>query len=262
MTPYYSDSQVTIVNAETLSMLATMLSESGGAGAFDLIMADPPYGETSIQWDRWQPEFPNFVRPHIKEGGSMWCFGSLRMFMENAIDFRDWKMSQEIVWEKQNGTGFFNDRFRRVHELVAHFYARNHTWASVYKNPQFTMDATKRTVRRKGMAAHWQGERGPSSYVSQDGGPRLMRSVLQFKNMHGIAEHPTQKPEGLVRTLMRYSLPPGGAVLIPYMGSGTDVVVARELGASRIVAIEGREDFCEIAVRRLQQAVLPLEIPA
>jgi site-specific DNA-methyltransferase (adenine-specific) len=32
------------------------------------------------------------------------------------------KYSQDVVWEKQNGTGFHNDRFRRVHEHAVMFY--------------------------------------------------------------------------------------------------------------------------------------------
>lgn len=257
MTPYFDDGQVTIYCAETLSTLRSLLHPC--ELLFDLVMADPPYGETSLMWDSWQPEFPAVARNLIGRGGSMWCFGSLRLFLNRAADFWPWKLAQEVVWEKQNGSGLHADRFRRVHELVAQFYAADESWGEVYKSPQFTMDATARTVRRKALPPQHQGARGPSHYVSQDGGPRLQRSVIQFRNCHGSALHPTQKPEGLVRTLMRYSLRPYGSVLVPYMGSGTDVVVARELNA-RVVAIEGDEKYCELAVKRLQQAVLPLAV--
>lgn len=255
MEPYYDRDGITIYCGETLLTLCALDER------FDLVMADPPYGETSLQWDRWQPDFPGAVRALLNSGGSMWCFGSTRLFHERAADFAGWKLAQDVVWEKQNGSGLHADRFRRVHEIVAHFYPKGGQWSDVYTSPQFSMDATARTVRRKALPPQHQGARGPSHYVSQDGGPRLMRSVLQFRNCHGNALHPTQKPEGLVRTLMRYALKPGGTVLVPYMGSGTDVVIARELGA-QVVAVEGQERYCEAAVRRLQQSVLPLEIPA
>ncbi|MCO4245795.1 site-specific DNA-methyltransferase, partial [Acidovorax facilis] len=55
----------------------------------------------------------------------MWCFGSTRMFMERAADFEGWHLSQDIVWEKHNGSNAFADRFRRIHELALHFYRGN-----------------------------------------------------------------------------------------------------------------------------------------
>jgi site-specific DNA-methyltransferase (adenine-specific) len=127
----------------------------------------------------------------------------------------------------------------------------------VYRNPQFTQDATARTIRRKAKPAHWTGERGPSAYQSIDGGPRMMRSVLQVRSCHGRALHPTQKPEGIVRPILSYSLAPGGVLLEPFMGSGTGLIIAREMGA-RAIGIDTREQWCEIAAKRLQQSVLPM----
>lgn len=74
-------------------------------------------------------------------------------------------------------------------------------------------------------------------------------------------DHPTPKPEWLMRTLIEASSPVNGLVVDPYMGSGTTLVAAKELGR-RAIGIELSEAYCEIAVRRLQQAVLPLEVTA
>lgn len=116
------------------------------------------------------------------------------------------------------------------------------------------MDATKRTVRRKGRPAH-TGHLEDSSYTSDDGGPRLMRSVIKHRSMHGRAIHPTEKPTGLLEPLVEYVCPPGGALLDPFAGSGSLLDVAAQTGR-RAVGIEGREDYCEAAVRRLTQASL------
>ena len=57
------------------------------------------------------------------------------------------------------------------------------------------------------------------SYTSEDGGPRLMRSVIEENNCHGCAVHPTQKPVNLLMPLIKYSCPPGGTVLDLFAGS-------------------------------------------
>ena len=88
-------------------------------------------------------------------------------------------------------------------------------------------------------------------YTSIDGGPRQMTSVLDVRSEHGRAVHPTQKPVGLVEPLIRYSSNPGELVLDPMMGAGSTLVAAKATGR-QAVGIEGREDYCEAAARRLQ----------
>lgn len=69
--------------------------------------------------------------------------------------------------------------------------------------------------------------------------------------------HPAQKPVALMRWCIRRSRT-RGRILDPYMGSGTTLVAAKQLGR-RAIGIEIEEKYCAIAVERLRQAVLPLE---
>lgn len=253
MRPYWQRDGITIYCGDCREVLPTLTDD------VDVIVTDPPYGETSLTWDVPVSGWIDACRPLLKASGSLWCFGSLRFFMTHAADFgREWQHVQEIVWEKHNGSIFHADRFRRVHELLVHFRPSTSRWADIYKSPQFTMDATAMSVRRKTRPAH-SGNIGKGHYISHDGGPRLMRSVLQVRSCHGHAKHPTQKPEGIIRPVLAYSLPPGGLVLDPFMGSGSTLAVAREMGR-RAIGIELEERYCEIAVTRLAQQVLPLAV--
>lgn len=68
--------------------------------------------------------------------------------------------------------------------------------------------------------------------------------------------HPTQKPQRLMRELIRdFSC---SVVLDPFMGSGSTVVAA-QIEKRGAIGIEIDERYCEIAAKRLEQEVLPLE---
>lgn len=226
-------------------------------GPFDMIIADPPYGDTSLSWDKMVRGWERVARDCLKPTGSMWVFGSLRFFMLAHRPMRraGLRVTQEIVWEKHNGSGFHADRFKRVHELAVQVIRDDAVWADVYNEVQKTADATARTVRRKKRPTH-TGHIDASHYVSQDGGPRIMRSVIYARSCHGRAIHPTQKPVDLLETLIRTSCPPGGLVGDFFAGSGAAGEAAAMTGR-RYVGCEIDEQYAQDASARLS-ALLPL----
>ena len=218
----------------------------------DAVVTDPPYQQTSLAWDIWPAGWPDAVATAIKPTGSMWCFGTLRMFTDRWTEFSGWRMAQDVIWEKHNGSSLQNDRFRRVHEQAVQFYRGG--WSGVYKGRVVTMDATARTVRRKGRPEHWGGI-ADHTFRSEDGGPRLMRSVIFARSQHGQAIHPTQKPEAIIEPLVINSCPPGGTVLDPFGGSGTTGFVALRTGR-RAIIIEAREDYFDAMVSRFRAELM------
>ena len=70
------------------------------------------------------------------------------------------------------------------------------------------------------------------------------------------AVHPTQKPESLFKWCLNF-FPEAKTILDPFMGSGTTLRAAKDLGR-KAIGIEIEEKYCEIAVRRLKQEVLSL----
>jgi site-specific DNA-methyltransferase (adenine-specific) len=236
---------VRILTGDCLASMATLPAES-----FDLVIADPPYGDTSLAWDSGEPEgWREAARRVLKRTGSMWVFASMRMILANAA-WPGWKFAQDVVWEKQNGSGFAADRFRRVHEHVLQFYRDDAPWGGVWNVPQMTHDAVARKVGRSNKPPH-TGDIGPSSYEPKDGDPRLMRSVLQVRSMHYEAVHPTQKPEELVRILVETSCPPGGAIFDPFAGSGTTGLVAQRLNRNAVLC-ELNPEYVKIAEARIR----------
>lgn len=224
---------------------------------FDMILADPPYGDTSLEWDRKVEGWLEIARGRCRPTGSMWVFGSFKFFLGAGAVFANagWRLAQEIIWEKHNGSSFHADRFKRVHEIVAHFYRDDAPWSGVWNEVQTTPDATARAVRRKKRPAH-TGKIDAGHYVSEDGGPRIMRSVVYCRSAHGRAIHPTEKPVELLEILIRTSCPPGGIVGDFFAGSGAGGDVARMCGR-RYFGVEIDPEYFKAATDRLQ-GQLPL----
>ncbi len=234
---------VEIIIGDCMQVMTGISDES-----FDLLLVDPPYGETSLEWDRWPHGWPAAVRRLLKRTGSMWVFGSMRMFWDHRDEFDGWNLAQDVIWEKHNGSGFHADRFKRVHENAVHLYRDDAPWEGVYKLPQFTNDATARTVRRKRRPAH-MGHIEASAYASEDGGPRLVRSVIYCRSEHGRAVHPTQKPMELFTRPLEYHTLRGDVCLEPFLGSGTQLIAAERTGR-RCFAVERDPRYVDIALMR------------
>jgi DNA modification methylase len=67
--------------------------------------------------------------------------------------------------------------------------------------------------------------------------------------------HPTVKPVDLIRYLARLILPPtpGAAILVPFSGSGSEVIGCLLAGWERVVGIERESDYVRIAEARIAE---------
>jgi site-specific DNA-methyltransferase (adenine-specific) len=214
----------------------------------DCIVTDPPYQSTALTWDRWPSGWPTLAAIVTS---SLWCFGSLRMFLDRSADFANWRLSQDIIWEKANGTGFATDRFKCVHETVTHWYRGN--WRDVHHDtPRVAYVGPDKHTRARTDRGPHLGSIGAQQY--EDDGTRLMRTVLRANSVRG-GLHPTEKPAGVLAPLIAYACPPGGLVIDPFAGSGSTLDAARQSGR-RAIGIEADERYCEAAARRLDQLTL------
>lgn len=94
------------------------------------------------------------------------------------------------------------------------------------------------------------------------GGPaRLHRQlwrgmIAKRSSQDGDRAHPTQKPVALMHWCLGF-IPEATAILDPFMGSGTTLRAAKDIGVHSI-GIDTEELYCEIAAQRCAQDVLDL----
>jgi hypothetical protein len=238
--PYYQDDAVTIYNADCRQVLPFL--------QFDLLLSDPPYGVTQQEWDTIDSVFEMIRLAPLA------VFTTGERLLAHLINAMPDRYRHIWVWDRVNhNTDFLNASRRpmRSHELIAVFS----------KNPQYKFQPVMRPgfhkVRQTQSVTNGNGSYGNKNAEKGYGTIKTElhpRSIIDFPGSKSNSQlHPTQKPVALFEYLMQSY--PAALTVDPWMGSGTTLVAAKQLGR-KAVGIELNEKYCEIAVKRLQQGVL------
>ena len=221
--PYYDDGQITIYHADCRDVLPHIAPES-----VDLVLTDPPYGidldTANKSRKRGALAAANdyervYADDEPYDPSPLLRYKRLILFGANHYASRLPESASWLVWDKTAGL----ESNRPIG------FNDNADAELIWTN----LPGPVRVLKHR-----WIG----MMKATEQGEARL---------------HPTQKPVALIRYLI--NLYGKGLILDPYMGSGTTLRAAMDMGRPAI-GVEKSERYCEIAVRRLQQAVLPLEI--
>jgi site-specific DNA-methyltransferase (adenine-specific) len=222
MTPYYDDGNgIMIYHGDCRDILPTL--------AGDALVTDPPYG---IGWGRatWSDdpneygELMHWLVAESARGVAGYCF--VFQAMPNCARWHEW----------------FPDGWRIFAACKNFAQIRPtgvwHSWDPVI----FWNNAPKSAPK--------------SASVNRD---------YHVGNVAGVfrenAKHPSPRPIDTMRHIVACAASEGEVIIDPFMGSGTTLRAAKDLGR-KAIGIEIEERYCEIAARRLQQSVLPLEMTA
>lgn len=215
----------TIIHGDSLTVLRQMEAES-----VDAIITDPPYGidyhtkgtGASIQNDK--APFIWFLYDAfrvLKSGasgqGTLICFTrwDVEQTFIDAMKLAGFQVKSEVIWDKvMHGMGDCKAQFAPTHENVV-----------------FAI---------KGKFC-FPGHRP--------------KDVVSFKKLSSTQMiHPTEKPVGLLASLITSVTKPGDLILDPFAGSGSTLVAAKKTGR-RFIGVELDGEYFEKAQRRIEEAV-------
>lgn len=239
MKPYYSHNGTVIYHGDCLGIMDTMEPESVG-----VIFTDPPYSSgarnaaTIRNRKSMRREEGAFGQEDWIGGDNLTAHGFamlVRLFGVEAMrvtvrdghlfSFMDWR--QLPVLQGAIEAAGWSARALLVWDKM-HFGMGN----GFRQQSEFILHASKGTG---------------DNFLRHDLG-----TVFRDKRQSDNIGHPTVKPTAVVEQCLS-AVP--GSILDPFMGSGTTLIAAKNLGRPAI-GIELEERYCEIAAQRLSQEVL------
>lgn len=244
MKPYYDESGITIYHGDALAVLASL-----GTGSIGLVLTDPPYSSGGMfRGDRAQDttskyyetsEFGGFTGDTRDQHAyaywvALWVAECRRLCSASEVVgiFTDWRQLAATIDAIQSGGLIYRglvvwDKTTRAKHFPGRFAAQS----------EFVVWGTN-------------GGRGSDFDYALHGVFPIPAPINNDRN------HMAQKPLDLLRALIAIA-PDEGTVLDPFMGSGTTLRAAKDLGR-KAIGVEIEERYCEIAAKRLAQEVLAL----
>lgn len=240
MTPYYDDGTCVIYHGDCREVMPLDA---------DACITDPPYGMSKYASDTLVLDAP-LLHDWLRAHRALAVFGWPELLVQICVGAQV-SPTQWVTWWPTNGA------LRSMHAAGLHRESEAIAiWGPIIAVP--------RVPRATSAMRAWNSRHGaPGAYeYAYDVDTRRVGDVwTDFApglGTSGTRLHPNQKPVPLLARLIAMMSDAADTILDPFMGSGTTLRAAKDLGR-RAIGIEIEERYCEIAAKRLAQEVLPLE---
>ena len=228
-------------------------------GAFNLIIADPPYNlnkdfglwkeeEMRGQWHDWMRLWLSQAHRVLSDRGNIFVYGihHHQCWVQCMMYELGYLYRRQIIWYYENGFAGYGKR-----SLAAYYEPL--LWFS--KTADYIYHPIREPYKSQERLKHKITKNGKVWTPHPDG--RLGGDVWAFPTLAGRrfrdekVDHPTQKPLSISYRLVRHFSDPGDTVLVPFAGSGSECVAAIEEGRG-FVAFELNPAYVALVNRRLE----------
>ncbi|POT55081.1 adenine-specific DNA-methyltransferase [Citrobacter amalonaticus] len=248
---YFGDESKQIIHGDALTELKKLPPES-----VDLIFADPPYNigkdfDGMVEsWDEelfltWLFECIDECHRILKQQGTMYIMNSTENMPYIDLKCRKlFSIKSRIVWSYDSSgvqaKKFFGSMYEPILMMVKD--PKNYTFNSG------DILVETRTGAKRALIDYRKNPPQPYNIKKVPGNvwtfPRVRYLMDEYEN------HPTQKPEALLKRVILASSNPGDTVLDPFAGSFTTGAVAVDTGR-KFVGIEVNGEYIKMGLRRL-----------
>ena len=215
----------------------------------DMVLTDPPYGQTYCKWDSvisfekvWER-----IDKLTKTNSPIVMFGiepfSSFLRISNIKNHK-----YDLIWEKPQGINPLLAKKQPLNniEYIHVFYKKQPTY-----NPQFEDGKPYRMVRDKKERFCEVNNHTYKETKTINEGKRYPKRVLKFSRETGL--HPTQKPVKLLEWLIKTYTNENETVLDFTMGSGSTGVACANTNRN-FIGIELDKNYFDIAKERIKTA--------
>jgi site-specific DNA-methyltransferase (adenine-specific) len=233
--PYYNHGEITIYHGDCREILPTL-------APVDLVLTDPPY--SSLDVSKGGGSNPRLVRRDALSGKRLASSTTRSWFSTLSADQLGgiWPLLRKLL--PDDGALYVMADVKSGLEFFPALAPAN---VIVWDKGAIGMGYSWRRMHE------WIAYCPCEDHVLRDKG---LGDIIRVSG-ESCKEHPTEKPKRLFHPIIRNSSDPSDTVLDPFMGSGTVLAAAKDLGR-RAIGIEIEERYCEIAAQRLSQEVLGL----
>lgn len=245
MTDAHQNRTHTLLRGDAIELLRELPADSA-----DALITDPPYSSGGmVRSDRMQTTTAKYVQQGVAT--------TRADFSGDNRDGRSWAywchlwLSLSLRVVKPRGYVMLFTDWRQLPATTDQLQAAGFVWRGIiaWDKSEAARAPHKGYFRHQCEYVVW-GTRGPSRKATHGGPwPGAFRAPVRQTDKH----HITGKPTDLMRQLVA-AVEPAGAVLDPFMGSGT-TGVACALTGRRFVGIEQDEHYWLVARQRIDQAL-------
>ena len=220
-----------------------------GDNTIDIIIADLPYGRLKLEWDI-KIDF-DLVWEQIwrvcKPKAPVFLFGDFKFAVE-IYNSQSKYFRYEIVWNKKRSTTHLlsHKRFGKATEYILVFYKEQ----PVYNIEKY--HSVKKTREKNQSSCSFWGMCVPVERMQWT--PSLPLNVIECYNIREkkVIKKLTEKPQEVLKHLLKYFSNEGDTCLDFVMGSGSCGVACKELNRN-FIGFELNKEYCNMSNKRLQQ---------